>query len=204
MALFVLFIGASFLSYLSIYEPQLLSQNITRIEKRDVKKVAVIGAILGSCIWIWYSFTHLESSSLMILIQLVLIQIAVVDGYSKIIPNRLVLLLLVLSLIHVISIKEFDWIFVSLFWAGLISIQLLSKVGLKKTVFGWGDVKLLLVIAILFQGEILEVFILGIVLAGIFSIGFLLKSKNGLKQQIPLSPFFVSAALLLSRFSNIS
>lgn len=202
MVLFVLFIGASFLSYVSIYEPKLLSQNITPLEKRDVKKVAVIGAILGSYIWIWYSYAHLESSSLMILIQLVLIQVAVVDGYSKIIPNRLVLFLLVLSLVHVFCIKEFEWIFVSLFWAGLISIQLLSKVGLKKTVFGWGDVKLLLVLVVILQAEVLVVFILGIVLAGIFSMGFLIKSKNGLKQQIPLSPFFVSAALLLSRFCN--
>jgi leader peptidase (prepilin peptidase)/N-methyltransferase len=201
--MFNLFLGiSSLLSYISVYQPLVFSRNIIPLNHSTTRIWVFICMLTLSFSWTWYGLNIIQYLSLMLIIQLLLIQIAFIDAYSKIIPNRLLLSVLFLTLVHIVqSIETYNWVFVSIFSLGLIGVQVTIIQLLKRKVFGWGDIKLLIVLSLLYQSDVVIILLGGIFLGGLYSILLVLYSSENRKKQVPLSPFFIVIIPLLSEFS---
>lgn len=199
----VLSLGIStLLNYIAIYQPFVFSRNIVPISDSTTKKWAFICVLTLSFCWIyyWYSFQEIQNYNLMIYV--VLIQIAMVDAYSKNIPNRLVLLLLIIVSIDVVQlIEESNWIFICLFTFSILAVQVTIKQIVKRTLLGWGDIKFLIALSIIFSNGVLAILFGGIILAGLFSIILVVLNPENRKRHLPLSPFFVAIIPVLSKIS---
>jgi len=203
--MFFVFLGIStLLSYISVYQPLVLSRNITPID-HSITRVWVFTCILSLSIpWTWYGLMIAQYPSLLLFIHMVLIQIAFIDGYSKIIPNRLLLVLLILFMVDVsVGSSSVHLIFLLLFNCLLIAVQIIIKQFTTKNLMGWGDIKLLIVLSIVFQNKVLIILVGGLFLAGIYSMVLVMINSDSLKVKVPLAPFFVAIIPALSKFSML-
>lgn len=195
----LLFFFPFLISYSSVYHPHIFSKNIQPLDTTS-KKVSMTAIIWGfSCVWIGINYPLVQSELILLVIELVLIQIAGIDGYSKIIPNRLLIVLLILISVRlVIEPMLSDWVIISIIGGSIISIQIIGKSLFGKCLVGWGDIKLLLVLVLLYEHKLLLIVILSFILAGLFALVLLLIDRTYRTLRLPLSPFFVMAMFLLS------
>jgi len=69
---------------------------------------------------------------------------------------------------------------------------------------GWGDIKLLMIMSLIFQEGVLVILIGGEMLASIYSLVLIMKDPWSRKKKIPLAPFFALIIKLLSEISQIT
>lgn len=192
-------------SYLSFFNTKLLSSNIESLSSQKAKwagsffclTVCISGVLiinpesLGE--WVEYAF----------LVTLFLI--ALVDSYSKVIPNTLVLVLLLVSCVPLFQNIEIDMLLAS------ISITLVF-IGVNYIVdklrgnkaFGWGDIKLIGVMGLYLGWDIFWVVYIAIILGGLLSMfGFLLKKINT-SVTVPFAIFLWISYLIVTYTSIVS
>ncbi|XWN37315.1 MAG: prepilin peptidase [Balneola sp.] len=188
-------------SLLSFYYPEHLSKNITQLSKSSYKTNLSFLATLGSVVliyliepagvkeWVHYSFIFL------------FYVIAWVDGYSKIIPNRLLLMLLIIGIINLWTEAEIQKIY-TFIAVVLISLTAywIGKQFTSKRVIGWGDVKLIGVLALFLGYEVLPVIYIGIVTSGAVALIGILRKRLSKKSKFPLAPFFFMGLLINQTF----
>ncbi len=191
--LFVIFAGLVFGiigSLLSFYYPELLSKNITPLSNTKHKQLCSVVATLGSIVliymidpvganeWVNYSFIFL------------FYVIAWVDGYSKIIPNKLLLILLILAGINFWYELEIQkaYAFLTVILASLV-IYWIGKKFTSKKIIGWGDVKLIVLLSLFLGLEVLIVIYIGIIISGVITLIGLLTKRLNKAFKLPLAPF---------------
>ncbi len=178
-------------SYYSFFAPKFLSKNIIELSSASQKWIASVISVIvpiGLFIqinpktdfeWIEYGF------------MIVFYFISVIDLYAKIIPNRLVLLLLGISVLKLALHFDLDLpiaagvIFI-LFTIANLSINKFFK----KILFGWGDVKLIGVISLYLGWEVVWVIYSAIILAGLLSIFGIFANIFSRSTKIPIAIFY--------------
>lgn len=133
---------------------------------------------VGAKEWVQYSFIFLFYI------------IAWVDGYSKIIPNILLLILLILAGINLWYEPEIQKVYalLTVVLASLL-IYWIGKQLTSKKIIGWGDVKLITVLALFVGWEFILVIYIGVVLGGLVAIVRVATKNLEKDSKIPLSPF---------------
>jgi Flp pilus assembly protein protease CpaA len=201
----IILIGlAGLFSYLSIFHPQVFSKNIQTLHSSLIKWILFALGFIGSVIWIFYSNPQTLSNSLVLLFELIFIQIGLLDSYSKVIPNKLIVILLLLTIIAFVGdiIPVPGWQ-----TAGVLLIIAVLQFGvylLKGSyAFGWGDVKLIFTLSLFYCSIIVQIVLGGIILGGMFAGGVLLIHSRHNRAKIPLAPFFLISMMVLSEFSLI-
>ncbi|MCR9133509.1 MAG: prepilin peptidase [bacterium] len=186
-------------TYFSVFQASLLSKNIKSEIELTEKVLLFIVGVGVSLFWLSLRINELNDSYFRVFIEINLIQIALIDSYSKIIPNKILLIIIIAGIIGY-ALQQFtlNWIKVGSLSFITLSAQLLSIQLFKKRLFGWGDIKLLLLIIALYNERVLAILILSLPCAGLFGSGLILLKKGNLKTQIPVSPFFVSVTLIFS------
>ncbi len=195
----LIFVFPLLFSYVSVYHPHSFSKNIQPLDT-TAKKVLMIAITWGfSCAWIGINYPLEQSDPIILVIELVLIQIAGIDGYSKIIPNRLLMVLFILISIRlIIDPMPSDWIIISIIGGSIISVQIIGKFFLGKYLVGWGDIKLLLILTPNYEYNVVVILFFSFILAGVVALALLLIDRKYRTCRIPLSPFFVMVIFLLS------
>ena len=195
----------STLSYLSVYQPHIFSRNILPLRFAHSKLILFVITLSISIFWIGYNLPLEQNSILLLSIELILVQIACIDGYSKIIPNRLLLVLLVLLSIHLpFDSNNPDWIIISVLGISIVGIQLIVQQVLARNLVGWGDIKLLLVLTLLFQQQLILIVGASFIIAGTAALLLITMDKRYLRVTIPLSPFFVMSTLARSEIQQLT
>jgi len=198
--MFFVFLGIStLLSYISVYQPLVFSGNITPID-HSTTRIWVFTCILSlSTSWTWYGLMIAQYPSLLLFIHLLLIQIAFIDGHTKIIPNRLLVLILIVFMVDVVvNSQSVDLVFLLMFNCSLLAAQVVIKQFTTKNLMGWGDIKLLMIMSLIFQEGVLIILIGGVMLAGIYSLLLIINDPENWKKQVSLGPFFVALIPTLS------
>jgi|GEM_PF-6276164 len=187
------------LSYFSVYQPAVLSKNISPLSGQKTRHGLFLLLNAGSFFWIWNSGATQPNEWMIVSIELLLIQVAVIDTYSKIIPNRLVLLLFVLAVVQLVIHPDFSQVgSIAFICLGILGIQFSANLLLSKNMFGWGDIKLFLVLVLVYELRFLEIALFAIVTAGLFSGVLLLLDRANKDQKIPVTPFFAITILAFS------
>lgn len=182
---------------MSFYYPEYLSKNIIPLSNTRHQQICSIVATLGSVVliylidpvgakeWVHYSFIFLFYI------------IAWVDGYSKIIPNRLLLILLILACINFWYDPEIQkaYAFLTVILASLV-IYWIGKQFTSKKKFGWGDVKLITVLALFLGWEFILVIYIGVVLSGVVAVIGVLSKRLTKTSELPFTPFLVFGLLV--------
>lgn len=131
-----------------------------------------------------------------VLMVIILILIAAIDAKTKVINQRLLLVLLLGSIFAVFASQEVSLI--SAFAAMLLMFLILSLIYLvSKKALGWGDVKLCVCIApyLGIEGAFTMLFA-AMVLCGLISILLLLGSKAKRPSEIPFAPFVALGTII--------
>ena len=187
------------ITYLSVFQPEILSKNIKVLAEQRERFIIYTVCFGISLLWLTLRINENLNFVTQVLLELTLIQVALIDTYSKIIPNRLLLLVLFFGLISLSNnFIDLNWFKIGVVLFTTLSAQILSIKLLKKKLFGWGDVKLIMVITLIYEPNILGILILSFFTAGLFGGALILVNKGTLKTQIPLSPFIIATALILS------
>lgn len=164
------------------------------------KAVWIIG-ILNAAIWIYMGMRPEAYINIPLLIQTMAIVcgmsvLAVTDCLKKIIPNRIILILLALWAIlagagFIVSMDVgIAGLFQSLVGGIAGGIIFLLCYLLSRGQLGAGDVKLAFVLGLYMTGQrIMGVLIYGILLCCVYSLIQLSRKKIGLKDGVPLVPF---------------
>ncbi len=126
-----------------------------------------------------------------------------VDGYSKIIPNKLLLILFILASINLLYESEIQRVFafLTVILASLL-IYWIGKQFTSKTYIGLGDIKLVSVLALYSGWLFIPVIYLGIILAGFFTVIAWICTKFHQESKIPLIPFLFTSHLLIPIYQS--
>lgn len=192
-------------SYLSYFNTKLLSSNIESLASIKAKWVgsfiSLAVCVLGVLIinpetvsqWVEYGFL------------VTLFFIACIDSYSKIIPNKLVLVLLLFSaapLFHEIKTEAF-LASISITLALIVLNFLVDKLRDNKA-FGLGDIKLIGVMGLYLGWDVFWVVYIAIILGGLLSIVGLLLKKLNTSVTIPFAIFLWISYLIVTYTPIIS
>lgn len=186
-------------SYVSFFNAKLLSPNIESLSSQKAKwagsffclTVCISGVLiinpesLGE--WVEYAF----------LVTLFLI--ALIDGYSKVIPNTLVLVLLLVSCVPLFQNIEIDMFLASIsIILVFIGLNFLVVKLRENKAFGWGDIKLMGVMGLYMGWDIFWVVYGAIILGGILSMLGLLLKKINTSVTIPFAIFLWVSYLIVT------
>lgn len=178
-------------SIFCFYYPEILSKNIIPHSKPRYKIFCSILMAAGLMVLIYMFEPENFQDWITYLFFFLFYLIVWVDGYAKVIPNRL---LVVLVLISSVSLwiepdiqKVYAFLFIIVF---CFLVYLIGKQFTSKKYVGWGDVKLVSVIALFTGWEFIMIIYIGIVLAGVFTSVGILSKKLKRDDQVPLTPFF--------------
>lgn len=185
-------------SYFSFYNPKLLSKNIEEISSNKLKQIASLVSVISIILLFFYVNPKTNLDWLEYGFVLIFYFISAIDLYSKIIPNRALLLLLMLgALYHLLNFNiESLWAGAILFTLFSIANLLINRV-LGKALLGWGDVKLIGILSFYMGWEILWVIYIAIIISGLLSILGVLLKKITRKSRIPLGVFLFLGYLFL-------
>ncbi|MCG8373401.1 MAG: prepilin peptidase [Balneolales bacterium] len=187
-------------SYIVFYFPKVLSQHVTELDSVHSKTWGFVLTVIISVFWIWFSAPSTPGEYMYVGAELLLIQIAAIDSYSRIIPNRVLLLLLVLfSGIVWTGLPYTNYLPVILIATGVLAFQVVFKALFRKYPFGWGDIKLVLVLTLFYGKETLWILWLAVVLGGLFSILLIIKDRTNKEVRVPFAPFLAAGVLIRSK-----
>ncbi|MFA5670406.1 MAG: A24 family peptidase [Balneolaceae bacterium] len=193
----ILFIGG-ICSYLSFWRPDLLSPNISSTNSRLKKWVEALFSL--SVITALYLLSPPEQ-----LLDWVnygvfvwLLYIAIIDAQTKIIPNRVVLLGLLSWLLLIPINFELNQILSAIgVLVGSVLINYVSDYLFRQKGFGWGDVKLFVVLALFMGTQVFAILYIAILLGGLYGIALKLSSKYNKNEHLAFSPFIIIAYMLV-------
>jgi Flp pilus assembly protein protease CpaA len=177
-------------SYISFFNPKLFSINIIELNSSIHKWITSFVSVVVIILLLVQTDLKTNLDYLSYSFITVFYFIAAIDLYSKIIPNRLVLLLLIISVAKLTLNFDLNLVIA----AGAI-IVLLIVVNLsinkffKKVLFGWGDVKLIGVLGLFIGWEVFWVFYIAIILGGLLSIFGIVFKKISISSKIPIAIF---------------
>ncbi len=188
-------------SYIVFYFPKVLSQNVTELSSVPSKTWGFVLTVIISVFWIWFNTPSTPEDYMYVGVELLLIQIAAIDGYSKIIPNRVLLLLLLLffGMEWTTGPPYTNYLPVILIATGVLAFQVVFKALFRKYPFGWGDIKLVLVLTLFYGKETLWILWLAVVLGGLFSVLLIIKDRTNKAAQVPFAPFLAAGVLVCSK-----
>jgi|TARA_R110001599_G_scaffold150929_3_gene335327 Flp pilus assembly protein protease CpaA len=188
-------------SLLSFYYPEILSKNITPLSKSSYKITLSFLATLGSIVLICLIEPAGAKEWVQCFFIFLFYVIAWVDGYSKIIPNRLLLMLLILASINLWYEPEIQkvYAFLTVIFASLL-IYWIGKQFASKRIIGWGDVKLTTVLALFIGWEFILVIYMGVVLAGMMAVIGVICKRLTKSSELPLTPFLFIGLVINSIF----
>lgn len=184
-------------SLFCFYFPEILSKNITSLKRDKFKPVLSCICSLGSIGLIYLFMPDTFDDWIAYSFAFIFYLIAWVDGYSKIIPNRLLVILMLISGLGFWFEPDIQKVLA--FGAVVIVTFLIYQIGSRltsKKMIGWGDMKLTAVLALFLGWEFLLVVCIALILAGLISsIGLVLKFFTN-SQRIPLSYFLLFSFLI--------
>lgn len=174
----------------------LLQQYINKdypLENKE-KYILYIVSSLTFAIFV-YKYTLNIMTILYAVIMGIIITIGFIDYKHKLIPNKLILLLLIAAFLNFIfNIKYFK----SFFLGGLFAF-ILCFILYKLTGFGAGDVKLLITLGLLLGlSNTFVLFLISFLLATIIGFSLVFMKKATLKSSIPFAPFVSIGFIVLS------
>ena len=182
-AVFILVVG---LSTLCFYYPKLLSKNIKEelsTGKRIWFTLLSLVGVVGLYVLIQ---PNLNSAWVQFLFAILFLYIALVDGYSTIIPNRLLIGLLAASILLFQQKPEVLALFsAGIIFLGLSGVNLLVSKIKAVQAFGWGDVKLLTIIALAVGTNAFLILAAAIMIGGITGMVLLGISPENRAKKLP-------------------
>lgn len=185
-------------SYFCFFNPALLSKNIIELQSSKLKWAASAFSILCTIALLFLETSEANSRWLEFGFFIVLYFISITDLYSKIIPNKLVLLLLVLSIIQFVLHFDIEKIVAfGLLTVLLIALNFFANKYFEKLLFGWGDVKLIGVLSLSLGWGVLWVIYIAIVFGGLLSIFGIASRKISRTSKIPFAIFLFFGMLIL-------
>lgn len=186
------------LSFVSIFRPTYLSKSITPIGSRKIKWVIAIFATVLNTAWILFRAPSDYTEWLLVIFEQLFLFVAVIDTYSKIIPNKLIAGMLLLGLLFVYT--DLEWVHiisgVVVFATGVI-LQYSTKKIWRKNAFGWGDIKLFSVLPLIIGWNIGLVIYITLLTGGLLSIIGIASKKISKKTKISLSVFILLAYIIV-------
>jgi prepilin signal peptidase PulO-like enzyme (type II secretory pathway) len=203
----LLIIGFSLLLHLGFgwifaLMPEMLSPNLPESTRQKPYWIIPILVVIGGGLtWLVLSFSISKSPYLLadlILLQ-VLYWVSVTDVAYRIIPNRILLLGLIgWSFILIVETAIFSWwnlgiagiVGITFFVINMISNYITSRQG-----FGYGDIKLLLLISLFLGTNVLIAITLAVILGGVCSLLLLVLGKTTRKSRLPFAPFVLSGVI---------
>lgn len=185
-------------SYFSFYNPKVLSKNIEEISSNKLKQIASLVSVTSITLLFFFFNPKTNLEWLEYGFIIIFYFISVIDLYSKIIPNRGLIFLLVIGIFYYFVTPDLELLLAggSLFVFLMIINFLVHKI-LRKVLFGWGDVKLISVLALVLGWEVLWVIYIAIIFGGVFSMVGIAFKKITSKSRIPLAFFFLIGLLIL-------
>ncbi len=196
LSIAVLFAGLG--SYVSFFKPEYLTSNIDSKPSNLWQWVATISSFFFCIAAVLVLSPQSVLDWVNILFLLVFFFIAFIDLYSKIIPNTLVILLLLVVIPKLYLEFKLELVLSALI---LFTVFALLNVAMQKfyskRAFGWGDVKLITVLALYSGWDILWVVYLGIILGGVIAGVGLLTKKITKETHIPMAVFLFLAYILV-------
>lgn len=165
-----------------------------------IVSLIIVGALIGEFIWFEYSILKCIRYCILVI---GLFAIAYVDKQKKIIPNKLLLMLLGIRLILLII----EWIsYPELGLSIIISSALGALIGggaflicylVSRGGMGAGDVKLYAVVGLyLGNGVIMPNMIISVFISAVYSIILLVQKKTNMKEEIPFGPFILVGTVI--------
>lgn len=191
--------------YVSFFSTKLLSPNIESLSSQKTKwagsffclAVCLLGVLFinPESLGEWVEYVFLVTFFL----------IALIDSYSKVIPNTLVLVLLLVSCVPLFQNIEIDMFLASIsITLVFIGVNYLVDKLREKKAFGWGDIKLIGVMGLYLGWDIFLVVYIAIIFGGLLSIlGLLLKKINN-SVTIPFAIFLWVSYLIVTYTPIIS
>lgn len=175
----------------------ILSSNIEAKPSRNWQWLGTVVSIGGSAGAVFYFSPETVVEWCSYLFVLVFFFISAVDLYSKIIPNRLLSILFVAAIPSLVYEFEIECIISSITMFGAFTILNLGVNRFyNKLAFGWGDVKLITMLALFMGWGVLGVIYLGIIIGGVFAGLGLLTKKITRDTHIPMAGFLFLAFVL--------
>lgn len=185
-------------SYLSFFAPNFLSKNITELSSARKKWTASFISVIAITLLLFQSDPNSRFEWLGFGFVSVFFFIAIIDLYTKIIPNRLVLLLLILTVTQLILHFDIERIVAfGLVTAVLITLNFLANNYFNKLFFGWGDVKLIGVLSLSLGWEVLWVIYIAIIFGGLLSTIGVFTKKISRDSRVPFAMFLLLALLFI-------
>jgi len=187
--------------YIAFFRPDLLSKNIEHLQKRADQWgwfLAFTLVVFGSYLLFYYTESFTEISYYIFCWLLLL---GFTDAYSRIIPNRLLYLGLVFWLILLLTgDSEIVTVAPAVLIALLLStIRFGSQKIWGKPGFGWGDIKLILVLGLLTGWNIFWILYIAIISGAFFSLFKILDKKNNYST-VSFAPHIVMGYLLIEAY----
>lgn len=125
--------------------------------------------------------------------------IALIDSYSKVIPNTLVLVLLLVTGVLIFQNIEIDMFLASIsITLVFIGVNYLVDKLREKKAFGWGDIKLIGVMGLYLGWDIFWVVYIAIILGGLLSMLGLLLKKISNSVTVPFAIFLWISYLIVT------
>lgn len=157
----------------------------------------LIGCLYMCLLAILLFFTHIPEAYVQLTdFMLSLVLIAIIDAKFHIIPNIMMITMMITQLLCSFLLVKSGISYVNLIVAVVLAIVLLLISKISKEQIGAGDVKLLIVISLIY-GLSFTIYsmIFSLIIMVIFSVPLLIMKKATLKSQIPFVPFYVIGAL---------
>ena len=153
--------------------------------------IELLAGCVGVLCYIRYGFRVL--SFLHFLVLAILIVISIIDMKIMEIPDECNFAIVVLSLIQIFMFNEdlIDHIFYA--FIIVLFIWILNRIKLS---FGGGDMKLFFALGLYFGKYVFLIFILSVLLGGIYGIGMLVMKKLNRKSFIPFAPCITMACFI--------
>lgn len=186
------------LSFVSIFRPTYLSKSITPIGSAKIKWVVAIIATVLNTAWILFRSPLDYTEWLLVIFEQLFLFVAVIDTYSKIIPNKLIAGMLLLGLLFVYT--DLEWVNII---SGVVALttgiifQYSAKKIWRKNAFGWGDIKLFSVLPLIIGWNIGLVIYISLLTGGLLSIIGIASKKISKNSKIPFSVFILLAYIIV-------
>jgi leader peptidase (prepilin peptidase)/N-methyltransferase len=172
------------------------TESAVAVEVRRVRRLALDRTIAGCFAVATLLHVGLGGRGLLLAgVVAILVELAAIDLERRILPNRIVLPTLLVVLAAQLVLDP-SFYFVTLISAAAAGLFLLLPSLFRKGAVGMGDVKLAALIGAALGPLAATALALGLTAAGAAALVMVARSRDALKQEIPLGPFLAAGAIL--------
>lgn len=161
--------------------------------------IELITALIFVLVWLQFGFTW-ETFAGWVLVS-ILIAITVTDIQHQIIPNKYIIvgLILGLPLVALQSLKTLQWGLIAFLVAGffMLAIALVSRGGM-----GGGDIKLAALMGLYLGKAVVVALFCSFLVGGLVGIFLLLTGKKGRKDAVPFGPYLALGGIAALFYGN--